>query len=124
MVFEERQLQVKPGSRRRGHIGIMGDFLDAIAILGPDGATPTKIMYRANLSWAMLTALAQSFVAAGFIIHDITRSESSGKKGRVLYRLTEEGRRVRDNYKELKEELLPLYRAYRANNEHEGFPGR
>jgi predicted transcriptional regulator len=101
-------------SRRRDALQIIGDFLDAVSRAGREGSPPTALMYKANLSWIMLVNVARECVKAGWVTeHDVTLQYQSKKK-RVVYRITEDGQRVRDNYKELKEEVDPVYKAVLA----------
>jgi predicted transcriptional regulator len=109
-------------SYRRSPMEIIGDSLDSISRAGREGLNPTKIMYKANLSWVQLERLLEMFIEAGWVTsRDETVKPNLAKQRRIFYSITEEGQRIRDDYKQLKEELMPLYR---ANYERDGSPGR
>lgn len=71
------------------------DILQAIA----DGSgRPTHIMYRSNLSWAVMRGVMKNLEQQGLVI-------SSDVEGRRNYVLTEKGRKVLETYRTVKTQL-------------------
>ncbi|MBI2185027.1 MAG: DUF4364 family protein [Thaumarchaeota archaeon] len=81
---------------RRSKLEIFVDILDTVA-KGHEG--PTRIMYKANLSWVVLQSALNSLMTNGFLV------EESDSKRRV-YRLTEKGMQVLNHFRQVKEELV------------------
>jgi predicted transcriptional regulator len=71
------------------------DILQAIA----DGSgRPTHIMYRSNLSWAVMRGVMKVLEQQGLVI-------SKEIEGRRSYILTEKGSRVLETYRSVKTQL-------------------
>lgn len=80
---------------RRSRMEVKIDILQAIA----DGSgRPTHIMYRSNLSWAVMRGVMKNLEQQGLVI-------SSEVEGRRNYVLTEKGHRVLETYRTVKTQL-------------------
>jgi predicted transcriptional regulator len=62
-------------------------YLDILRIINKGETKPTRIMYRANLSWIPLQEVFQSLIAQGII-------DESERNKRKQYTITEKGRRA------------------------------
>ena len=84
-------------STRRSNFEIMLDILTVII----EGETkPTRIMYRANLSWGSLNDTLENLVENGLIEEQkIPRN----KREKRRYNITEKGRNVAKYYKNMAE---------------------
>ncbi|MDG6998031.1 MAG: hypothetical protein JRN15_02835 [Nitrososphaerota archaeon] len=80
---------------RRSRMEVKIDILQAIA--GGSGR-PTHIMYRSNLSWAVMRGVMKSLEQQGLVI-------ASDVEGRRNYVLTERGRKVLETYRTVKTQL-------------------
>ena len=74
------------------------DIMQAIA--GGSGR-PTHIMYRSNLSWAVMRSVMKALEQQGLVI-------SREIEGRRSYVLTDKGTRVLQTYRTVKNQLEPL----------------
>ncbi|MBI4258844.1 MAG: transcriptional regulator [Thaumarchaeota archaeon] len=81
---------------RRSKLEIFVDILDCVG-KGIEG--PTRIMYRANLSWIVLQNALDTLMANGFLVE-------KGESKRRAYHLTEKGLQVLNHFKHVKNELL------------------
>ncbi|MBI4258848.1 MAG: hypothetical protein HY619_07820 [Thaumarchaeota archaeon] len=81
---------------RRSKLEIFVDIMDCVA-KGNQG--PTRIMYRANLSWMVLQNSLDALVTNGFL------AEEGGSKRR-LYNLTAKGIEILNHFRHVKEELF------------------
>jgi predicted transcriptional regulator len=80
---------------RRSRMEVKIDILQAIA----DGSgRPTHIMYRSNLSWAVMRGVMKVLEQQGLVI-------SKEIEGRRSYVLTEKGSRVLETYRSVKNQL-------------------
>lgn len=91
----------KSSGLRRSKMEVKIDIMQAIA----EGAgRPTHIMYRSNLSWAVMRSFIKSLESQGLILS----SQIDGKKSFVL---TEKGGRVLQTYAAVRNQLesvMPL----------------
>jgi predicted transcriptional regulator len=75
--------------------------IDILEIIAKGVGKPTRIMYKANLSWNPMQKYLRLLVDEGLII--------SGKKGeRMRYEVTEKGIRTLSYFRRVKE-TLPLH---------------
>jgi predicted transcriptional regulator len=80
---------------RRSRMEVKIDILQAIA----DGSgRPTHIMYRSNLSWAVMRGVMKVLEQQGLVI-------CKEIEGRRSYVLTEKGSRVLETYRSVKSQL-------------------
>ncbi len=70
---------------------------DILDVLSPGPAKPTHILYKANMSWKVLTAHLEFLTAKGMVQKE---NEDGGK--RCVYRLTRDGRSILQLYVGLK----------------------
>jgi predicted transcriptional regulator len=63
-------------------------YMDTLAAIRGGTVTPTRIMYRANLSWEPLKQIFETLTAQGLIVE---RSMADDKRTRKVYALTEKG---------------------------------
>ena len=90
--FKEFEAQV-----RRSPMEMVCDILDVVS----EGPTkPTHILYRANMSWKVLTTYLSYLSKSGMVEKE---DEEGGK--RSTYRLTIKGRQILKLYQGLKESL-------------------
>jgi predicted transcriptional regulator len=90
--FKEFEAQV-----RRSPMEMVCDILDVVS----EGPTkPTHILYKANMSWKVLTSYLSYLMKSGMIEKE---DEEGGK--RSTYRLTIKGRQILRLYQGLKESL-------------------
>jgi len=94
-------------TRKRSSLEI--DFY-ILRVLGKHPYGPTKLMYRANLSWLPLKERLSLLMNMGFV------SETSLSKGRKVYGLTERGEEALRRFHQLKSFLRsckdgPLHQA-------------
>ena len=83
---------------RRSKMEVKIDIMQAIA----EGAgRPTHIMYRSNLSWAVMRSFIKALESQGLILS----SQIDGKKSYVL---TEKGTRVLKTYASVRNQLESL----------------
>lgn len=73
-------------------------YFDVLCIIAKGVEKPTHIMYKANLSWKMTQLYTSSLISKGFVVIE----EKGGKR---LYRLTEKGNKVAQQYLAIKEDL-------------------
>ena len=80
---------------RRSKMEVKIDIMQAIA----DGSgRPTHIMYRSNLSWAVMRSVMKTLEQQGLVI-------SREIEGRRNYVLTDKGNRVLQTYRSVKNQL-------------------
>lgn len=85
---------------RRSRMEVKIDILQAIA----DGSgRPTHIMYRSNLSWAVMRGVIKNLEQQGLVV-------SNDVEGRRSYVLTDKGLKVLQTYRTVKTQLesVPL----------------
>lgn len=83
---------------RRSKLEVKIDIMQAIA----DGSgRPTHIMYRSNLSWAVMRSVMKNLEQQGLVI-------SREVEGRRNYVLTDRGMRVLQTYHTVKNQLESL----------------
>jgi predicted transcriptional regulator len=83
---------------RRSKMEVKIDIMQAIA----EGAgRPTHIMYRSNLSWAVMRNFMKLLETQGLVVVDKV-------SGRKTYVLTEKGQRVLQTYTNVKSQLDQL----------------
>ena len=63
-------------------------YMDILAAIRGGTVTPTRIMYRANLSWEPLKQIFETLTAQGLIVE---RSMADDKRTRKVYALTDKG---------------------------------
>jgi predicted transcriptional regulator len=63
-------------------------YMDILAAIKGGTVTPTRIMYRVNLSWKPLKQIFETLTAQGLIVE---RSMADDKRTRKVYALTEKG---------------------------------
>jgi predicted transcriptional regulator len=81
---------------RRSKMEVKIDILQAIS----EGAgRPTHIMYRSNLSWAVMRNFIKALEDQGLV-------SSSDVEGRKNYILTQKGTRVLDTYANVRKQLV------------------
>jgi predicted transcriptional regulator len=90
------QVQGRNPEARRSLLQIRMDILKVVA---QGNAKPTQIMYKANLSWALLKAQLEEFQSRGLLA---VRRYGSRKK----YELTEKGSVMLEAYLKLEEGLI------------------
>lgn len=99
-MMDERQ----SSGARRSKMEVKIDIMQAIA----EGAgRPTHIMYRSNLSWAVMRSFIRLLESQGLVL-------SSRVEGKKNYVLTEKGERVLKTYTSVRnqlESLVPLISA-------------
>ena len=81
---------------RRSRMETMFDILSTIAA-GTE--KPTHIMYKANLSWKVMQQYMKRLESQGAI-------EPKDEQGRRVYRLTEKGFRLLEQFNSVREGLL------------------
>lgn len=83
------------GAPRRSKLEVKIDIMQAIA----DGSgRPTHIMYRSNLSWAVMRGVMKVLEQQNLIV-------STDLEGRRNYTLTDKGQRVLETYRNVKKQL-------------------
>ncbi len=83
------------GAPRRSKLEVKIDIMQAIA----DGSgRPTHIMYRSNLSWAVMRSVMKVLEQEKIIV-------STDLDGRRSYTLTDKGLRVLETYRSVKRQL-------------------
>jgi predicted transcriptional regulator len=75
--------------------------IDILQAISEGAGRPTHIMYRSNLSWSVM----QGFIRALEQQELISAKEGEGRRN---YILTAKGRRVLDNYMDVRKQLGPL----------------
>ena len=80
---------------RRSRMEVKIDILQAIA---NGSGRPTHIMYRSNLSWAVMRGVMKNLEQQGLVI-------ASDADGRRNYVLTEKGMKVLETYRTVKTQL-------------------
>jgi predicted transcriptional regulator len=95
---------------RRSAMEIMCDVLDVVST-GKE--RPTHIIYKANISWKVLTGCLQTLIS-----NELITKANDGK--RDVYRLTEKGYSVLNLYRELKSRLLHEQKPF-ASDFYRGF---
>ena len=91
--YHGRNLSSQRSVDRRSKLDTFCDILEAIG----SGEKPTRIMYKANLSWRSLRSNLQGLLVLGMI----SRTRSRDKH--VEYLVTNKGFRALSNYHGLKE---------------------
>jgi len=76
-------------------------YIDILKVVSEGAEKPTRIMYRANLSWPRLQDYLDSLVRQGLLVE-----EEMGERRR--YRGTEKGFRVLNYFSAVKRELPSL----------------
>ncbi|MGI0091689.1 MAG: winged helix-turn-helix domain-containing protein [Nitrososphaerales archaeon] len=71
---------------------------DVLCVIGNGTEKPTRIMYRANLSWTIMHLYVDSLTKKGLIL-----AEETGGKRR--YRLSDKGRQIMQQYLSIKQDL-------------------
>lgn len=93
---QQPQTQRQPSQvNRRSRLDTYGDILYAVSI---GASKPTHIMYKANLSWAVMKEYIKSLESFGLI----TSTENKGNK---VYHLSDPGFRVLKQFLQVKDEL-------------------
>jgi predicted transcriptional regulator len=69
---------------------------DVLGVLSDGPKRPTHILYKANMSWRVLSSYLDYLVEKGMVEKD----NDEGK--RMVYRLTERGRSILDRYDDLR----------------------
>jgi predicted transcriptional regulator len=94
---------------RRSRLEIYIDIMRAIGV----GRTKfTRVMYDSNTSWQVLQDNLRSLIKSGFV-----ETQQIGK--RKIYRLTDEGVALVNNYKKIENSLFVMSREEHApNNSH------
>jgi len=82
-------------------------YMDILAAIKGGTVTPTRIMYRANLSWKPLKQIFETLTAQGLIVE---RSMDDDKRTRKVYALTDKGENVL-NYFDRTKALMDVNRA-------------
>ena len=73
---------------------------DILAVLSQGPTKPTHILYKANMSWKVLSTYLDYLLDRGMI-------EEDGDEGkRIVYRLTDKGRSILGMYDDLRASLL------------------
>lgn len=76
-------------SRRRSKLEVKIDILEAIK----DGIQkPTKIMYKANMSWKPLTEILNNFVEGGLV--NVIETPTGDRRTSKIYELTDDGHKA------------------------------
>ena len=65
-------------------------YIDILSNIRSGECRPTRIMYKANLSWKPFCQILEFLLNQGMI----EEFDSGGQKSRVLYRITEKGEYV------------------------------
>jgi len=94
-MIRDSQMTSDPQGRR-SKLEIYVDILGAIA---SGNVGPTRIMYKANISWQVLQETLDFLMSNGFLAEELENS-------RRIYRLTEKGFRVLKDFIHVKEELI------------------
>ena len=81
---------------RRSRLETMFDILKTIA---SGTERPTHIMYRANLSWKVMQLYMRNLETQGMV-------EPIDEQGRRIYRLTEKGFRLLEQFNSVRDGLL------------------
>ncbi|MBS7633190.1 hypothetical protein KEJ15_06190 [Candidatus Bathyarchaeota archaeon] len=76
--------------KRRSHFHLIGEILDVAS----EGASKTRIMYRANLSASMTKEYIQ-------LLEQLSLVEVLKEDGRVTYRTNQKGFQYLQNYKQI-----------------------
>ncbi|HXW37007.1 MAG TPA: winged helix-turn-helix domain-containing protein [Nitrososphaerales archaeon] len=97
VVSENNGARPKGAEPRRSLLQIRMDILRVVA---EGSGKPTQIMYKANLSWALLKSQLTAFKDAGLV--SVQRYGS-----RRLYTLTDKGAAILDSYDRIERGLLP-----------------
>lgn len=74
-------------------------YVDILEAVSNGNQGPTRIMYKANISWQVLQEALDFLMSNAFLLEEL---ESS----RRAYRLTEKGFRVLNDFMSIKEELI------------------
>jgi predicted transcriptional regulator len=69
---------------------------DVLGVLSDGPKRPTHILYKANMSWRVLSSYLDYLIDKGMVEKD----NDEGK--RMVYRLTEKGRSILDRYEDLR----------------------
>lgn len=80
---------------RRSRLETYGDILYAVSV---GAEKPTHIMYKANLSWAVMKEYLKSLESFGLV----TSTETNGNK---IYHLSDPGFKVLKQFLDVKDEL-------------------
>ncbi len=72
------------------------DILDAVSNAN---VGPTRIMYKANISWQVLQESLDFLMSNGFLLEEL-------ESARRVYRLTEKGFRVLGDFRRVQDELV------------------
>jgi predicted transcriptional regulator len=67
-------------------------YMDTLAAIKGGTVTPTRIMYRANLSWEPLKQVFETLTAQGLIVERSMGDDD--KRTKKVYALTEKGENV------------------------------
>lgn len=76
-------------------------YVDVLRVIKKGSHKPTRIMYRANLSWNPLTEILESLTEQGLTIREILGRHNS-------YKITSKGRNVL-NYFDQAAELMKIH---------------
>jgi predicted transcriptional regulator len=72
---------------------------DILGVLSQGPTKPTHILYKANMSWKVLSTYLDYLVARGMV-------EREGDEGkRILYKLTDKGKSILTTYDDLRNSL-------------------
>lgn len=74
-------------------------YIDILGAVSKGNVGPTRIMYKANISWQVLQEALDFLMSNGFLLEEI-------ESARRVYRLTEKGFRVLNDFVKVKEELI------------------
>ncbi|MFH1420346.1 MAG: DUF4364 family protein [Candidatus Aenigmatarchaeota archaeon] len=78
---------------KRSKAGILADILRVIAN-NPDGAMPTHILYKANLSYKLLKQYLDMLIESEFIMN-------TNVKGKKKYTITQKGHEFLQQFRKL-----------------------
>ena len=81
---------------RRSKLEIYFDIIENVA---NGNVGPTRIMYKSNISWQVLQESLDFLISNGFLVEGV-------ESARKVYRLTEKGFRVRNEFTRVREELI------------------
>ena len=80
---------------RRSRLETVGDIL---RVIGAGAEKPTHIMYKANLSWAVMQGYVSSLEDQGLVV-------TVSDQGKRLYHLTEKGFLLSSQFRTIRDEL-------------------
>ena len=100
-TLENRQLETQSESYRRSKMEI---YLDVLWIVKNGVDRPTRIMYKANLSWKPFQETLKFMLDSGLI----TGTNSEEEEQRKSYRITEKGNEVLKYFTLAKNLLEPV----------------